>query len=224
VSKLTLCLLCAGRRGTRHCPALETRICPPCCGTKRRRTVSCPDDCPYLTAGREYQEERAGTTKPLREIRALSRDYLHNIEFAILAVQSGRFRDLRDREIAEALENVRKTVETAERKIIYEYKSPDPRIQITTDSINRIIQLHQEGSEGLRKVIPEETKACLVASITAVKSMVRRNPDSTAYLALIRQHSAGHVLKAADVKAGLIDDEILDEDSEPEPTGLIQLP
>ena len=109
------CILCASRRGTRPCPALKTDICTICCGTKRRRTVDCPEDCQFLKQGRRYQEQRAGDTEPLKRIRELDAEYVNALDQSILEVRNNRFRDLLDREVKEALENVLKTVETGEK-------------------------------------------------------------------------------------------------------------
>lgn len=185
------CPLCNRRKGIRHCPALNSPICSLCCGTKRRRTITCPDDCPHLIAGREYQGKRRSDFEPLEELRKLSPDYLNNIEQSILLVRDTRFRNLLDSEVKEALENLLKTIETAERKIIYEYRSPNPRIQIVADSVKQMIEKQQKGEDGLRPVAIDETKACLMAIIATLRSLVRQNRESTIYLDFIRQYAQG---------------------------------
>ncbi|MDH5186692.1 MAG: hypothetical protein ACETVX_04150 [bacterium] len=185
------CRLCNQRRSNRHCPALNTPICSLCCGTKRRRTISCPDNCSYLISGRVYQEHRIGNMEILKKARDLIPDYMNNIEHGILVIRNTRFRNLLDREVKEALENILKTIETAERKIIYEYRSTNPRIQTVADSVYQIIEKHQKGEDGMRRVTVEETKACLKAIIATIKSLLKQNPDSTTYLDLISQYSQG---------------------------------
>jgi hypothetical protein len=39
------CASCGRKKGMRDCPALGTRICPACCGTKRGKEISCPSGC-----------------------------------------------------------------------------------------------------------------------------------------------------------------------------------
>jgi hypothetical protein len=199
---MTPCILCASRRGTRPCPALKTDICTICCGTKRRRTVDCPEDCQFLKQGRRYQEQRAGDTEPLKRVRELDAEYVNALDQSILEVRNNRFRDLLDREVKEALENVLKTVETAEKGLLYEYRSPDPRIQILADSVKRVADEYRDKHQ----VETVETRTCLMAAITAIKSMLRHNPDSTAYLDLITQYARDVTPEPA------------------RPSGLIQLP
>jgi len=221
---MTLCLLCARRRASRDCPALNAGICPPCCGTKRRRTVNCPDDCTYLTTGRKYQAQRELETEILDEARQLSPDLLHNLEYAMLTVRDTRFRDLKDREVKEALENVKKTIETAERKIIYAYRSVDPRIQIVADSVFQVIERHRKGEDELRKVETEEVKVMLTAILAALRETVTRNQDSSTYLELITQYSLGRLVKADEGRApAKPEPEGLDLPDEPGSTGLIRL-
>ncbi len=196
-SKIAKCPLCNQRKGIRSCPALRAQICSLCCGTKRRRTVSCPDDCTYLVSGRDYQTGRIDQAEPIKKIREISPDYMNNIEQSILTVQDTRFRNLIDSEVKEALENVLKTIETAERKIIYEYRSPNPRIQILADSVYQIIEKHQKGEDGMRRVTLDETKACLKAIITTLKSLIQQNSESTVYLDLIRQYAKGIIRESA---------------------------
>jgi len=43
------CASCGKGKGMRPCPALGKRICSPCCGTKRLRTISCPASCDLLS-------------------------------------------------------------------------------------------------------------------------------------------------------------------------------
>jgi hypothetical protein len=181
---MTTCVLCATRRGTRLCPALKTEVCSVCCGSKRRRTVACPEDCGYLKQGRAYQEQRASGMESLKRVRELDAEYVNALDHAVLAVRNTRFRDLLDREVKEALENVLRTVETSEKGLVYEYRSPDPRIQILADRVRRVVDAYQEK----RRVENEVTRNCLTAAIAAIKSMLGHNPDSTAYLDLIAQY------------------------------------
>ncbi len=52
------CAICGQRKGERSCPALDTRICGPCCGSHRRRTVQCIPNCTYLVAAERHLRER----------------------------------------------------------------------------------------------------------------------------------------------------------------------
>jgi len=59
------CPKCSSRKGKRHCPALETLICPQCCAEGRLKTIACPRDCRHLES-EIYQHKR-------RQERAVSR-------------------------------------------------------------------------------------------------------------------------------------------------------
>ena len=179
------CPLCSHRAPSRACPALKTDICSPCCGTKRRREVSCPEECGYLHKGREALEGRAQEFTDLREVRAMDPEFMNAVEIAILAVRGTRFRDLKDSEVREAAQNLFKTAETGEKGLIYEYRSPDPRIQILIDALNKVIQPYLEGKGVSHKVSTMELKAVLMAILNATKVSIRSDPDSTAYLDLI---------------------------------------
>jgi hypothetical protein len=150
-----------------------------------------------LIAGRDYRVQRIGDIAPIKKIREMSPDYMNNIEQSILTIQDTRFRNLQDSEVKEALENVLKTIETAERKIIYEYRSPNPRIQIVADSVYQTIEKHQKGEDGMRRVTVDETKACLKAITIALKSLIKQNPESTVYLDLIRQYAKGIIRESS---------------------------
>lgn len=146
--------------------------------------MACPEDCRFLKQGRAYQEQRAGDTESLKRVRELDAEYVNALDQSVLAVRNTRFRDLLDREVKEALENVLKTIETGDKGLIYEYRSPDPRIQILADSVNRVVEEFRER----RRVESLVTRTCLLAAITAIKSMLKHDPDSTAYLDLITQY------------------------------------
>ncbi|MEO0093961.1 MAG: hypothetical protein ABIK67_06905, partial [candidate division WOR-3 bacterium] len=104
-------------------------------------------------------------------------------------VRQNRFGDLKDREVKEALENLLKTIETAEKKILYEYRSPNPKVQIVADSVHRIIEKQENGEAGLRPASSDETKTCLKAIIITLRSLVEQNPESTVYLDFIQQYT-----------------------------------
>ncbi|MEO0114367.1 MAG: hypothetical protein ABIK93_02700 [candidate division WOR-3 bacterium] len=183
------CPLCNRRKGVRSCPVLNVQICSLCCGKSRRRTVICPDDCTYLIVGRQYQVQRIGNFEPIEKVRKLIPDYLNNIEYSILLVRQNRFGDLKDREVKEALENLLKTIETAEKKILYEYRSPNPKVQIVADSVHKIIEKQENSEAGLRPASSDETKTCLKAIIITLRSLVEQNPESTVYLDFIQQYT-----------------------------------
>jgi hypothetical protein len=184
---MAICPLCDRRRGTRACPALNAGICTRCCGTKRRRQVNCPRGCRFLQAAQAAEQESNPSFADLAQVRDMDPEFVNEIEHAINVVHTERFRDLKDREVKEALDNVFKTVQTEEKGLLYDYRSPDPRIQIMADAIARVIKRYREGENVSHKVDLLEVKSCLLAAVNAAKVTTRRNPDSTEYLTHIAQ-------------------------------------
>ncbi len=141
------CILC-GRRGERACPALGVAICPLCCGRKRRRTVDCPDDCRFLADARRQAYERLfelggnpGLERSLAEV-------LHNLRLALVRVRSGRVRDLSDDEARQALAGVSDTMRTRSRGLLYDFRTPDPRVQLAAEELAATAGLHERGDKG----------------------------------------------------------------------------
>jgi len=183
------CVLCSHHRGSRVCPALNAGICPRCCGTKRRRGVNCPKDCSYLQTARARAAARAPEFADLERVREMDPEFVSALEDAIITVQEERFRDLKDREVKEALRNLYKTLETEERGLLYEYRSPDPRIQILADAVGRVVKQYREGEDVTYKVEIIEVKACLLAAINVAKMTTRRSTDSVEYLDYIARYA-----------------------------------
>lgn len=108
----TICRVCGTRKGKRNCPGHGALICTSCCGQERASGFACPEDCPHLGQGREFQAIRAeaGHWSRLRE-RLLGLTYAHlgmedlleGLELVIRQVdhQTGR---LTDRDVRQGLE------------------------------------------------------------------------------------------------------------------------
>jgi tetratricopeptide (TPR) repeat protein len=52
------CASCGTKKGMRPCPGLGGRICPLCCGTKRRIEIRCPAICEILKASGDRTEKK----------------------------------------------------------------------------------------------------------------------------------------------------------------------
>ncbi len=132
------CIHCGGRKGKRACPALNGLICAQCCGEYRVLEIDCPDECGYLVAGRalESAQERKrqfASSDPValqRTQRIVSehKDFLAGIEY-VLADERRASPDLTDRDAAEALDLVLKTLRTEDKGILYEQTSGDLRVE-----------------------------------------------------------------------------------------------
>lgn len=58
MSEAQRCSICGSRLGERRCPALDAAICSTCCGTHRRKSITCPPNCQYLVAAERRRRER----------------------------------------------------------------------------------------------------------------------------------------------------------------------
>ena len=142
---MALCIRCRKRSGKRFCPALKTKICAICCAQERMLELACPESCQYLQDAREQAMEREQTLR-LKEL-ADEGKVRHNIEkpvlvgislmFDIIAqIHREKFRDLKDADIAMAIETVIKNLETEDSGLIYEHHATSARI----DEISRHIR------------------------------------------------------------------------------------
>ncbi len=130
------CLVCGLRKGKRVCPAKSGLICAQCCGQKRVIEIACPSDCPHLTTGQSYHQIKQYVSLLLREENpARSRSFYETLnewghvigemERAIVSYSAG-VRSLRDGDVAQAVEAVRKTRESEERGFFFEHSSSNP--------------------------------------------------------------------------------------------------
>ncbi len=125
------CPVCGQRKARRACPALKQLICPLCCGTKRLTEIACPSDCGYLATARSHPPAVAVRYHQLvgRRISHFARD-LNDQQLqlfltlnAFLAAHPGDgLHPLIDDDVAEGMDALAGTYETAARGVIYEHQ------------------------------------------------------------------------------------------------------
>ncbi|MGE0453304.1 MAG: hypothetical protein AB7O37_01005 [Vicinamibacteria bacterium] len=129
------CPLCRSRKGKRRCPAKEALICSPCCGSKRRVEVDCPEDCVYLTgehAG-EWSGREAGRERDMRRIAPFierldaTQGQLFLVALVGLSGLRAQRRGLRDALVLDAVRAWRKTVETRAKGVLFDHAPDDAR-------------------------------------------------------------------------------------------------
>ena len=154
------CFVC-GRKANRQCLAgsvLERgpesaggsgmrRICSQCCGKGRGRTIDCPDKCPHFRAGARaallrLAELGGGPNTELRQ-----GDVLHNLRLAVSRIRRSRLRDLKDGEARQAFANAADTMRTRSSGLIFDFRSPDPRVQMLGDELLSVATLHERGEK-----------------------------------------------------------------------------
>ena len=153
------CVLCDLRKAKRHCPAKSALICPQCCGEKRVLEIDCPETCPYLIAGRAREvadyTRRIGTLD-IRDHDRNSRvfqdyqDVIAHLEYTI-ARERMSSRDLRDRDVLQAIEILLDTYRTEDNGVLYEKTSEDLRIEPLRRELESCIEsLRNQEGEGER--------------------------------------------------------------------------
>ncbi len=99
-----------GKKAKRSCPAQDTLICSACCGAKRQKEITCPEDCDFLPAEDAYalrEVDKLVTQHFNREeedifqLNSSSRMWAFGIENFFL--KYAQENSLRDREITLAL-------------------------------------------------------------------------------------------------------------------------
>ena len=154
------CLVCAQRKGKRHCPAKNALICAQCCGEKRVVEIDCPSGCAFLTSGQVYQTDKKLTQQFSREnygdreMRYHDTLYrympvIHDLE-SFLVEYARDLRTLEDRDVLQAVDTVAKNFRTEMKGILYAHSSSNP----LADTLAQALHEHLES---LRDAIREES-------------------------------------------------------------------
>ena len=142
------CPVCRKRRGKRACPAKGEAICSQCCGTKRRVEIDCPPDCAFLDGahagaweGRSADRDRdARRVGPFLEGLSEAQGRLVLLSLVGVTAIRARRRELDDRLLLEAVQALRKTVETREKGILYEHPAADARAQALAHELGELFE------------------------------------------------------------------------------------
>ena len=178
------CGWCDLKRAKRHCPAKSALICPQCCGEKRVLEIECPENCPYLIAGRAREvadyTRRIGTLDSSDHDRnsRVFRDYqdvIAHLEYTI-ARERMSSRDLRDRDVMQAVDILLDTYRTEDKGVLYEKTSEDLRIEPLRRELRKAIEsLRNPEGEAKGIVDPQSVRLRLSVAIDClecIRSMV----------------------------------------------------
>jgi hypothetical protein len=134
--------LCGTRKARRGCPAVGEQICSVCCGTKRLVQIHCPPDCTWLSSAREHP--------PAVVVRRQQRDLSLLLPFIsdlthrqsqlfllmatfLVSYNPPEWQALIDDDVAEAMDAMAATLETAVRGVIYDHRPASlPAERLTT--------------------------------------------------------------------------------------------
>lgn len=180
------CPLC-GRKAQRACPALSQTICSQCCGKGRRRTINCPGECPHVVAGIRLALRRLAELSGDHETEIEHADVLHNLRLALVQLRFGRLKDLTDEEARQALASVADTMRTRSHGLVYDFRSPDPRIQMAVDGLTEIAGLHERGERGFSRISPTDLLACLRYLERQAREAIAQARGPHAWLDIIMQ-------------------------------------
>lgn len=127
-----ICPLCGEQKARRACPALGQQICAVCCGTKRLTEIACPSDCVYLAAAREHppaaavrrqKHDVATLVRHMRDLSEQQSQLFFLIVTFLLRYQPPELNPLIDEDVAEGMDSLAATFETAARGVIYEHRA-----------------------------------------------------------------------------------------------------
>lgn len=126
-----VCSLCGTRRARRGCPALDKQICAVCCGTKRLVQIRCPSDCAWLVSAREHppatvvrqQQRDVGlAVQFMRDLSERQSQLFFLITTFLVRYHPPELQAPIDDDVAEAVNALAATFETASRGLIYEHR------------------------------------------------------------------------------------------------------
>ena len=127
-----VCPLCGQQKARRACPALGRQICAICCGTKRLTEIACPNDCVYLAVAREHppavavrrhKHDVAALVRHLRDLGEQQSQLFFLIATFLLRYEPPELNPLVDEDVAEGMDALAATFETAARGVIYEHRA-----------------------------------------------------------------------------------------------------
>jgi hypothetical protein len=184
-----ICPLCRRRRGKRVCPARGEPICSQCCGTKRRVEIDCPPGCAFLDGahagswdGRSADRDRdAKRVFPFLEGLTEAQGRLVLLSLVGVTAIRARRRDLEDRLLLEAVQALRKTVETREKGILYEHPPTDARAQGLAHELAELFEARDEQGRA-HAPADRDLQAALLRLERAVAATVGQGESPHAFL------------------------------------------
>jgi len=195
-----VCYVC-GRKANRQClagHALERgqaaadgsdqrRICSQCCGKGRRRTIDCPDTCPHFRAGARAALLRLAGLGGGPDMELRYGDVLHNLRLSVTRFRRDRLREMKDSEARQAFANVADTMRTRSSGLIFNFRSPDPRVQVLGDELLSVATLHEHGEKQMAKTDAADLMKCLKYLERQAAAAEKQGRGDTAFLDLIAQ-------------------------------------
>jgi hypothetical protein len=173
------CVLCDQRKAKRLCPASNTFICPQCCGDKRVLEIHCPESCEYLKAGREREAEDyrrhiqrmdPATYEKYKRVLVDYQEAVAHLEY-VISRERILSRDLKDNNVAQAVEILIDTYRTEDKGVLYEKTSDDLRVESLRRELRKTVESFRnpEGKESQGLVDARSSRMPLSGAIECLE-------------------------------------------------------
>lgn len=154
---MSACPLCRARKGKRACPAKQVSICAACCGSKRRVEIDCPSHCSYLAGahGAHWEGRETERRRDVRRVAPLVQDLsdqqaeLFFMTVVGLTAIRSRNPQLDDALLEDAVEALRRTVETRSSGLVYEHPPQDARASSVLTELRDLFEARAEEGTAL---------------------------------------------------------------------------
>jgi hypothetical protein len=190
------CPSCRTRKSRRVCPALQARICPVCCGTKRLVEIACPADCSYLASSRSHPPAPVlkRRERDLRFLVPVVQGLSERAYHLLMMLQGGinqhrhsAIPSIDDADVAEAAATLASTYETAARGIIYEHQARSIPAQRLATTLRELVQQVQARAGVTSSVERDAAQALRRVEQAAKAARAELEPSATAYLQLLER-------------------------------------
>jgi hypothetical protein len=186
------CPLCGVRKARRGCPALGRQICAICCGTKRLTEIACPSDCTWLASAREHppaavvrqqQHDLSLLVQFMRDFSERQSRLFFLIQTFLNSYQAPELQALIDDDVAEAVEALAATYETASRGVIYEHRPSSLAAERLVAALKPVLA---EAGKGLGSSFERDVAVVLRRVGEAVAAARAKDPSNRrAFLAIV---------------------------------------
>jgi len=155
------CPLCRRRSARRACPALDRKICPVCCATKRQGEIACPEDCGYLADAQAHpaavvrrQQERdfSFLNGLMHGLSSAQQELAWGVLGFVLRFDTDPLLRLKDEDVADMARALGATYDTAARGLIYESRPGSLLAQrLWTDLRTQLDQGQEQGGRAFER-------------------------------------------------------------------------
>lgn len=187
-----ICPLCGTRKARRGCPALGHQICTVCCGTKRLVEIRCPPDCTWLASAREHpaavlvrqQQRDIDRLVPfMRDLGQRQAQIFFLLHTFLVGYQPPELHPLYDEDVAEAMDAMASTLETAARGVIYDHRPASLPAERLAAAIKPLLA---DAGKGLGSAFDRDAAVVLRRIAEAARDLRSQEPDNRrAFLELI---------------------------------------